>query len=617
MNRMKKIFAYTIALAVTLTGLVSCDSLLDTKSASASDDSAIFSDADLAEGAVFGITETFCKTNSYRGRFLPWYGFNTDIEWYNTYKPGDNKSDIAAYQCEPNNAQLNLNDGPYPTMYMGVERANLVISGLRAYADPENADLKYLLGEALVLRAMLYYDLTKAWGDVPARFEPITSDKIYLPRSSRDVIYKQILADLDEAIPYLPYPGATSQTSRTDRINKVFAEGLYARIALAASGYAIRPDDGKEGTGDLGTIRLSSDPELQKSVLYPKALAYLEDAIRSGSASLESDYRQMWYNLNNFDNLTAGPGYETLYVIPFGDARGRWNFTFAVHSEGSKWSNGAQRGGDAGPLPIVYFMYGNDDQRRDVTCVNFDWTKNTEMEPSGIGKWYFGKYRYEWMVKQPYNGQNDDGIRPVVMRYADILLMAAEIANASEGGSDLAKAKQYFLPVRERACGEDAAEAYVNAITSQDVMFEAIVNERALEFCGEFLRKADLIRWNMLKTRLDGAIASMKDLRALTGEYAYLASNNGNVWYREGEDGLSLEFYGFKSTDIGAPDGTDWTLEPGYITKYKDNGSKSEGFHTARIEGLYYRDPEQYMFWPLFNDSITNSQGYLVNDYGY
>ena len=614
MNRMKKIFAYTIAMVVALTGLYSCN-ILDTESPSAFDAETVYANYDLAEGTIFGITEAFCEVNSYRGRFLPWYGINSDIEWYNTYKPGDGKSDIAAYQCEPNNNQLNLSNGPYPLMFTAIERANLTIWGIRKYADLKDASMKYLLGEALTLRAMVYYDMIKAWGDIPARFEPVETESIYTPKVSRDVIFKQILADLEEAVPYLPYPGATAQTSRTDRINKVFAEGLYARIALAASGYALRPDDGKEGTGDLGTVRLSSAPELQKSVLYPKALAYLEDAIKSGSASLEADYQGMWYNLNNLNNLAAGPSKETLYVIPFGTKRGRWNFTFAVKSEASSYSNGVERGGDAGPVPTVYFMYDNGDVRRDVTCVNYYWDKKNEMVPAGIGRWFFGKFRFEWMDAYPYGGGNDDGVKPVVMRYADILLMAAEIANATEGGNDLAKAKTYFLPVRERACGEDAAEAYVNAIASQDAMFRAIVNERALEFCGEMLRKGDLIRWNLLKSKLDEAIADMKDLRDLSGKYAFLAANSGDVWYRTGEDGISLEFYGLKSTDAGAPEGKEWTQEKGYVNKYDD--AKNTGFYASRIEGIYYRDPEQYMFWPIFNDSLTNSQNTLVNDYGY
>ena len=604
---MKKIF-YVIAAAILLSGVVSCDKFLDSESPSSFDAATVYSNYALAEGTIFGITEAFCEVNSYRGRFLPWYGFNTDVEWYNTYKPGDGKSDIAAYDCQPNNSQLNLSNGPFPLMYMGIERANLVIEGLREYGNvQENADMAYLLGEALTLRAMIYYDLTKAWGDVPARFSSLTSETIYAPKESRDVIYKQILGDLTEAIPYLPYPGVTAATSRTDRVNKVFAEGLYARIAMAASGYALRPDDGKVGTGDLGTVRLSSDPELQKSVLYPKALAYLEDAI--GHAALESNLRDYWYKFNNMDNLSAGPGYETLFVIPFGAGRGRWNFTFAISSEGASISNGVSRGGDAGPLPTMYFKYGAGDQRRDVTCVNYKWNKDNTIEPAGIGKWFFGKYRFEWMDAQPYTGGNDDGIKPVVMRYADILLMAAELANAAEGGNDLGKAKRYFEPVRARACGENEAAAYLAGISSQEAMFDAIVDERALEFCGEFLRKADLIRWNLLKTKLDAAVEDMLALRGRTDGYASLT---GDIYYTEAEDAKSIDIH-FVTAGDEIPKGAE--LSTDYVSKYDD--AKKTGFYTERINGIYTSDPVQHMFWPIFNDTMTNSQGYIKNDYGY
>ena len=606
---MKKIVKYILSAAVVLLSLSACDKILDSESPSAFDAATVYSNYALTEGTVFGITEAFCEVNSYRGRFLPWYGFNTDVEWYNTYKPGDGKSDIAAYDCLPNNSQLNLSNGPFPLMYMGIERANLVIEGLREYGSCDTrADMAYLLGEALTLRAMIYYDLIKAWGDVPARFESLTSETIYAKKESRDVIYKQILADLEEAIPYLPNPGATTATSRTDRINKVFAEGLYARIALAASGYAIRPDDGAVGTGDLGTVRLSSDSELQKATLYPKALNYLKAAIASGSASLEQNVEAYWRKMNNMDNLTAGPAFETLYVIPFGAGRGRWNFTFAISSEGASITNGVSRGGDAGPLPTMYFKYGENDQRRDVTCVNYKWNKDNTIEPAGIGKWYFGKYRFEWMDAQPYTGGNDDGIKPVVMRYADILLMAAEIENELNGPNG---AKQYLLPVRERAYKghESQAEAYVAAISSKEEMFQAIVDERALEFCGEFLRKGDLIRWNLLKTNLDAAIDDMLDLRDLQGAYAGLT---GDIAYAYASDNKSIDIT-FLTADGEVPSGTE--ISTGYVNKYDD--AKSTGFYEARIRGLYTSDPERHMFWPIFNDTMTNSQGYIKNDYGY
>ena len=56
-------------------------------------------------------------------------------------------------------------------------------------------------------------------------------------------------------------------------------------------------------------------------------------------------------------------------------------------------------------------------------------------------------------------------------------------------------------------------------------------------------------------------------------------------------------------------------MSDGYVSKYDD--AKNTGFYTARIEGIYTSDPVQHMFWPIFNDTMTNSQGMIKNDYGY
>ncbi|MGG6548239.1 UNVERIFIED_CONTAM: RagB/SusD family nutrient uptake outer membrane protein, partial [Prevotella sp. 15_C9] len=74
--------------------------------------------------------------------------------------------------------------------------------------------------------------MIKAWGDVPARFEPITSETIYVEKSDRMVVINQILADLLEAESYLGWPNENKYTQSTERVSKTFAKGLRARIAL-------------------------------------------------------------------------------------------------------------------------------------------------------------------------------------------------------------------------------------------------------------------------------------------------------------------------------------------------------------------------------------------------
>ena len=589
-----KIFASVLA-AVAVMSLSSCseEGFFDVKAPSAADESNVYSNYTLSEYAIFSISETFGHTNNYRGRFLPWYGFNTDVEWYN----GTNTTgkQLAQYNPTTNNTQLNLDNGPYNEMFVGIERANLAIEGLRTYGDIENQpDMAYLLGEALTLRAMIYYDLIKAWGDVPARFEPINSDNIFMAKSSRDTIFVHILADLEEAINYLYWPGQSTQTATTDRINKAFACGLYARIALFASGYALRPENGTVGTGNVGSVRKTDEPQLQASVLYPNALKYLKMVIESGTAHLESSYEQLWRNFNNYD-LTAGK--EVLYSIPFSDGRGRWNYHFAGSHEGTAYiGTAANRGGDVGPVPTLYFKYEAQDTRRDVSCVNFNWIEDGQ-EPAGIDMWYFGKYRFEWMDVQPYGGGNDDGLKPVVMRYSDILLMAAEITNEL---GNLNEAKDFLSQVRERAYAgnESMVTNYINGLADKNAVFNAIVDERALEFVGEFLRKADLIRWNLLNTKLDEAKADMTALAQRTDE----------VYYSYNEDGMGLTFWGLDPSQSGiSPEGSQWILAEDYFSD----------FDTELIDAMYQADPNQHMFWPIFDITLTNSQGYLKNDYGY
>ena len=300
---MKTIYRILTALGLAAV-LTSCIDLT-TETKSSFDESSVFSNYKLAENDILGAYAAFGMTNGHRSRFLPWYGFNTDIEAYTTTVYSDGKLEMAAYDCAVNNKQLNVSEGPFAAMFTGIERINLAIKGLRTYGNvSDDQDMRYLLGEALTLRAVFYADLMKAYGEVPARFEPVTPETIYRNKSDRDVIYKQILGDLEEAIPYLAWPNANAATASTGRMSRAFAEGLYARLALAAAGYSMRPAEGKVGTGDPGSIRLSTDPELQAGVLYPKALAYLEDCIQHSGNHL-IDYEELWRDFNNMD-MTAG-----------------------------------------------------------------------------------------------------------------------------------------------------------------------------------------------------------------------------------------------------------------------------------------------------------------------
>ena len=82
-------------LSISLVGLASCD--MDAPSISTLDESSVFATYSLAESEVMSIHVSFGETNSYRGRFLPYYGVNTDVEWGNAPSYADRVSDKNRY----------------------------------------------------------------------------------------------------------------------------------------------------------------------------------------------------------------------------------------------------------------------------------------------------------------------------------------------------------------------------------------------------------------------------------------------------------------------------------------------------------------------------------------
>ena len=86
--------------------------------------------------------------------------------------------------------------------------------------------------------------------------------------------------------------------------------------------------------------------------------------------------------------------------------------------------------------------------------------------------------------------------------------------------------------------------------------------EHKLELCGEMQRKQALIRWNLLKTKLDEAKQKMYDLRSQSGAYSNVPST---LYYRLADDNETLEFYGLERGETENKSGEysdniDWAL---------------------------------------------------------
>ena len=189
--------------------------------------------------------------------------------------------------------------------------------------------------------------------------------------------------------------------------------------------------------------------------------------------------------------------------------------------------------------------------------------------------------------------------------------MASELANAlpeGEGGG-LAKAKEYMRPVLVRAFQNEArADAYLDRYQDTESFQDAIMEQRALEFAGENLRRTDLIRWGILKQALDECAQDIQDLKNRAGRYSGLP---GDLYWRVKPNGVDLELYGTTPEETENKTVTDPT-----------GGWSKIGNYYARIgayrwELIYKCNPDEKTWRPIPASIITANMGVLVNDYGY
>ena len=476
---MKKLIYISLLASASL--FASCEDLLDAPSKSSMDETIIFNTEALADAAVMGIHQSFGETNSYRGRYLAYFGVNTDCEIFNNSGMNnvetDKEGSLVTYSAKPDNTYMNTDNNAWAKLYEAIERANKGIKAMRENSDLTNTNMAQLYGELLTLRAFIYFDLIKAWGDVPARFEPITSETIYVEKSDRMVVINQILADLLEAESYLGWPNENKYTQSTERVSKTFAKGLRARIALFAAGYSQHPDG----------IRYNLEDAAQRQAMYQIAKDECVSIITQGYNKLgtfEENFRQLCQE-------TGTAGLESIWEIPFSDGRGRVIYTWGVKHENANQWTALNKGGYNGPTPNLFYDYDVDDVRRDITCIPYKWTGTGTAikEPNKcFGGWSFGKLRFEWL-NRIVTSTNDDGMNWQVMRYADIYLMAAEAINELDNPTSAAP---YLKPILDRSYPAAKATAILTAASaSKTAFFNEIVDQRKFEFAGEALRKTE------------------------------------------------------------------------------------------------------------------------------
>lgn len=489
----------------------SCKKYLEVDPSSSFAPDFAFSNVENAKKAVFGAYADLGGDNGYGIRLSMYYPYDEDcmMGQGGTPYPDGERRDIAHYNLNPSNSQLAL---PFNQLYNGIERSNLCIYFIPKMAlynagnASEVTELKRLHGEALTLRALYYLELIRNWGDVPEQFIPsFLETNLYKGKTDRDSIYNVLLDDLKIAEDLVPWRTAVA---RDERITQGAVRALRARIALYRGGFSLRKSR---------LMERGSNPATYYQIAKDECAAIIS---KPGEHTLNTSFRSV------FKDYICGRGIEPNGEVIFEAAMD--GGTSALGDSKLAYYNGPRANGTSlgngalTVLPNYFYSFDQNDLRRDVNCVPYNITNSAGTLGSfrtlaGLSD---GKFRRDWVVPNVNaSAAQYFGINWPFIRFSDVLLMYAEADNELSNGPT-ASAYDAINKVRRRAFGKaiNTVDPTVDlpAGLSKAAFFDAIVKERAWEFGGEGIRKYDLLRWNLLETKLNEVKALLPVMAART-----------------------------------------------------------------------------------------------------
>jgi starch-binding outer membrane protein, SusD/RagB family len=400
-------------------------------------------------------------------------------------------------------SDLNLFGGNWTAYYRAVYRCNMLLGKMDQIEWGNDANLrKTYEAETRFLRAYLYFDMVRLWGNIPLLTEP-TRDNV--AQANPDEVYKLIAEDLKFAAANLPSVSRTAQAPATfGRVTKWAAEALIGRVFLYYTGYYNKAD-------------------LVGAVTKAQALAYEEDVIANGGFGLVEKFANLWPAASVAD-YAGEDNKETVFAI-------KYTFTsnYNGNTDGNHWlvMNGirvqnippyAQGWGASTVNPKLWSAYAANDTRRGASIISIA-DEKLEFKNKSDQREYTGYYTKKYTPMSDEAGRSlaekMGGVNFMIgqfqdyisIRYADVLLMAAELGSPN--------AQTYFDNVRKRAYG--------TAFVTLPVTTENLLKERRLEFALEGIRYWDLLRQGVDKaaeiiaenaTVLNGGVSAQKTITA-------------------------------------------------------------------------------------------------------
>ncbi len=373
-------------------------------------------------------------------------------------------------------------------MYAGLNRTNLLLEFKNKTAFEGRDEI---IAQAYFLRAYYTFELVKFFGNVPLKVEErdgvkrIVDSRILFGQQfdvnrTQDIAeaYSLIEEDLKEAILNLPVVQEYDY-----EVTKGAAQALLGKVYLYHGAF----DQSK--FGDAATTLGLVIGSAQYSLTTGDDYSNLFESV--GENGPENVFSVQYTGLESagWKCITCSEG---TYFVKFNGPRSLVDPLFE-----NGW-------GFCLPSQELFDTFDDDDLRKEVTFLDLRETPdfyNESRDNTGFfNRKFLPRKADDRTGSDPLNYLNN--YRSI--RYADVLLMAAE-AEAQSGG---ANAEDYLNDVRERAYGDDSHEFS----SSEGSLLDAIYEERRKELAGEGHRFFDLVRTNNAASRIEGFTPNKNEL---------------------------------------------------------------------------------------------------------
>lgn len=546
---------------VACTSFCGCDDFLSGEPMIAHTTETLFTDTLKLSMASLGVYDPLEYVETY-GRDLLLADCGEDLVGSNKLYPTETGATPELVGCYSIQVNSGVVFGAWKHFYRGINAANTVITKSRDLLNSTNPKIqktarKYV-AEARTLRAFYYMDLVRRFGDVPLRTIITDISNHNSKASPREDVYKLIFTDLEEAA--LDLPWHDEDYTMSGRVTKGTALGLLVRAYMYAGGYSLQRDG----------VMKRPDNYLD---YYRKAEIYSRELIASGKHALNPKYEEIFKNL--CQNVPEPK--EAMFVLDFSYPEGDKAHYGCIGASviGVEVKGNTNVYNISPYLRTHYFAYkkfDDGDLRRGYSIADYSLEGATfqkkAIEVKQSSKWGVAKWRRDWHIPEPVE-KNYSAANYPMLRYAEVLLMRAELLNELYGPTE--EAIELVNQVRRRGYGVDIytyspeVDVPLNYRQSKEAFFNFLTDEYAREFLGEHGRKFHLIRWNLLKQKLDevGDFFDNPDNKPLHGLGCVDA---GGYLIRKSFVPGKHELWPIPYTEIVNSDGNMTQTNPGYPT---------------------------------------------------